>query len=95
MARQRFGERGNRQRFVDLWGENVFVISLRFSFLFIAAHNFQKKNMLAADSGWRKLSFMLECDLCYKLNGDDDDESNHVAHKKSSRIHGVGVNETS
>lgn len=49
MARQRFGERGNRQRFVDLWGENVFVILLRFSFLFIAAHNFQKKNMLAAE----------------------------------------------
>lgn len=49
MARQRFGERGNRQRFVDLWGENVFVILLLFSFPFIAAHNFQKKNMLAAE----------------------------------------------
>lgn len=51
--------------------ENVFVISVFFSFDFIAAHNFQKKwkNMLESWDG--KIEFTLECKLCHKLNDDD------------------------
>lgn len=43
-----------------------------------------------------KIEFMLECKLCYKLN--DDDEENHVAHKKSSshqRVNETGGNDFS
>lgn len=88
-------ERENRQRFVDFCRVKMCLL-LRFSIFPISSHRrpqFSKQNMLAERiREWRKLSFMLECDLCYKLNGDDDDESNHVAHKK---LCGDGVNGTS